>query len=105
MISYAGIAIFLFGNKIKDYEVVFSEGLIQEFEIAKSNGLLLIPVGATGYATHEIYTKLTQEGYFDSLAFPKSAREHMDKLGDCSSNLSTIKETLISLLKALDKGE
>ncbi len=102
MISYAGIAIFLFGNKIKDCEVVFSEGLIKEFEIAKSNGLLLIPVGATEYATREIYTKLTQEGYFDSPAFPRSAREHMDRLGDDSLSLSTIKGTLISLLKALE---
>jgi hypothetical protein len=102
MISYAGIAIFLFGNKIKNCEVVCSDGLIKEFEIAKSNGLLLLPVGTTEYASREIYTKLIQEGYFDSPAFPRSAKEYIDKLGDDSSDLSTIKKTLISLLKTLD---
>lgn len=102
MISYAGIAIFLFGNKIINSEVVCSDGLVKEFEIAKSNGLLLLPVGATEYASREIYTKLIQEGYFESLDFPRSMKVHIDKLGDDSSDLSTIKEALISLLKSLE---
>jgi hypothetical protein len=102
MISYSGIAIFLFGNKIKDDEVVCSDGLIKEFEIAKSSGLLLLPVGATEYATREIHTTLLQEGYFDSAAFPDNARKYIDKLCDEKSNLATIKETLISLLRILE---
>ncbi len=102
MISYAGIAIFLFGNKIKDGEVVISDGLIKEFKIAKSNGLLLFPVGATEYASREIYTNLTQEGYFDDQNFPSSAREHINKLGDDDADLSTITKTIIGLLKELN---
>lgn len=102
MISYAGIAIFLFGNKLKDGEVVSSDGLVKEFEIAKYGGLLLLPVGATEYATREIYNKLTQEGYFNSPSFPSNIKAYIEKLSDDNSDLSTIKNTLIGLLKKLN---
>jgi hypothetical protein len=101
MISYSGIAIFLFGNKIKDGEIVSSDGLMKEFEIARSSGLLLLPVGATEYSTREIYTKLLKEGYFDSTVFPPNARKYIDQLGDTKSDLETIKKALIDLLKSL----
>ena len=101
MISYSGIAIFLFGNKIKDGEIVISDGLIKEFEIARSSGLLLLPVGATEYATRDIHSRLLEEGYFDSTDFPHSARQYIDQLGDTKANLETIKKTLVELLKSL----
>ena len=101
MISYSGIAIFLFGNKIKDEEILSSDGLIKEFEIARSSGLLLLPVGATEYATRDIYSRLQEEGYFDSSDFPASARKYIDKLGDNKADLETIKISLIELLKSL----
>ena len=101
MISHAGIAIFVFGNKIKDGNVVIADGLIKEFEIAKNNGLLLIPVGATEYATREIYNKLSRDGYFDSAEFPKEFKEHINKISDQNSDLETIKGVLIDLLRAL----
>lgn len=101
MISYSGIAIFLFGNKLKNDEVVLSDGLIKEYEIAKANDLLLLPVGATEYATREIYSTLMKEGYFDSPEFPAKARKYIDQLGDVNADLSTIKNSVIDLLKSL----
>ena len=101
MISYSGIAIFLFGNKLKDGEVVIADGLLKEFEIARLNGLLLIPVGATEYASREIYTQLLKEGYFDGDDFPNSARKYIDQICDENSELSTIQNGIISLLESL----
>lgn len=54
MISLAGIAIFVFGNKLRDGAVVEANGVFREFEIAIERGLIAIPVGATGYASKEI---------------------------------------------------
>ncbi len=59
----AGIAVFLFGNKkIKDAggkeQVVDADGCIQEFEIARSRGRVIIPVGSTGYAAKNIYDEV-----------------------------------------------
>jgi len=101
MISYSGIAIFLFGNKIKDGEIVSSDGLIKEFEIARSSGLLLFPVGATEYATREVYTKLLEDGYFDSADFPSCARKYIAELGDAKADLASLKNSLINALKSL----
>ena len=49
MIAHAGIAVFIFGNKLQAGSVVPANGVRREFEIAKANGLLLIPIGATGF--------------------------------------------------------
>ena len=57
MTSYAGIAIFLFGNKLQDDLVVKSNGMRQEFEIAKEQGLVLLPVGATGYISEDFWER------------------------------------------------
>jgi hypothetical protein len=100
-ISYAGIAIFVFGNKIYNGNVVIADGLIKEFEIAKKNGLLLIPIGATGYATKVIYDELSKEGYFDADEFPQELRGHIKRLADLNSDLETIKSVLIDFLNSL----
>jgi hypothetical protein len=101
MISYSGIAIFLFGNKLKDGEVIIADGLLKEFEIAKSKELLLIPVGATEYASRQIYSQLLQDGYFDSDVFPVEARKFINQICDGESELSIIKTGIIDLLKSL----
>ena len=80
---------------------MLSDGLIKEYEIAKANDLLLLPVGATEYATREIYSTLIKEGYFDSPEFPAKARKYIDQLGDVNADLSTIKNSVIDLLKSL----
>lgn len=50
ILSHAGIALFLFGSKKVDDKIVVADGVIREFELARSQGLLLLPVGATGHA-------------------------------------------------------
>lgn len=48
MLSHAGVAIFIFGNKYEGGCVVDADGVRKEYDIARENGLLTIPVGATG---------------------------------------------------------
>lgn len=61
MLSEAGIAVFFFGNKInKEGNIVKSDGLIEEFEIAIKLGLKVIPVGCTGYVSKELWNKVMQ---------------------------------------------
>lgn len=55
MISKAGIAIFLFGNKRDAKEkIVDADGMIEELLIAQSLGLHIIAVGATGWVAGQI---------------------------------------------------
>jgi hypothetical protein len=59
MIAHAGAAVFIFGNKLEAGRVVPADGMRREFEIAKANELLLIPVGATGYMAQELWQEIT----------------------------------------------
>jgi hypothetical protein len=58
MIRQAGVAIFIFGNKEKNSEIVIADGMLQEFDIAAEQGKIIIPVGVTGGAAAEIFEKM-----------------------------------------------
>lgn len=76
MISQAGIAIFLFGNKEVDGNIVVSDGMINEFEIADELGKVIIPVGATGDAAKEIYDRI-----YNNINKYSYLSEYIDQLG------------------------
>lgn len=76
MISFAGIAIFLFGNKIvpdtektkddaKATKVVLADGVRKEFDIALRQGVIPIPIGITGSVAEELWKEVEQK--FDDL--------------------------------------
>jgi hypothetical protein len=61
MIALAGTAVFIFGNKLQAGSVVPATGVRREFEIAKANGLLLIPIGATGFTARELWQEIIDD--------------------------------------------
>ena len=61
MIDYAGISIFIFGNKLEKGKIVFSNGMKEEFQIAKEKNLLLLPIGATGYISEVFWNELKEQ--------------------------------------------
>lgn len=66
MLKEAGIAVFFFGNKIVGGNIIDSDGLLQEFEIAYNLGLKVIPIGCTGYVSRKLWEKVISdyENYF-----------------------------------------
>ena len=60
MLNYAGTAIFMFGNKInkESGEIVLSDGMRDEFEIARDKGINIIPLGFTGYMAKELWNEV-----------------------------------------------
>ena len=60
MIKQAGIAIFLFGNKTSEAGTIIADGVLKEFEIAKENNLVIIPIGSTGWASSVILNEVKQ---------------------------------------------
>jgi hypothetical protein len=62
MIKFSGIAIFVFGNKLdKDNNIINANGVEREFQIAIENGLIPIPISATGYISQTIYETIIKE--------------------------------------------
>lgn len=90
MIEYAGIAIFLFGNKLEGEKIIFSNGMREEFEIAKNNNLLLVPVGATGFISEELWNELKEEYREDSF--------YLD-LGDKDKEPSELIDSILNFLE------
>ncbi|PQJ12632.1 hypothetical protein CJD36_002500 [Flavipsychrobacter stenotrophus] len=59
MISLAGVAIFIFGNKSDGKgNIISANGVKREFEIAIQQGLIPIPIPSTGYVSSEIYNDI-----------------------------------------------
>lgn len=62
MISLAGISVIIFGNKNDGKgNIISAGGVMREFEIALSQGLIPVPVAATGYMTREIYDLIMKD--------------------------------------------
>ncbi|MGB5988756.1 MAG: SIR2 family protein [Marinifilaceae bacterium] len=98
MISDAGIALFFFGNKIVDGKVVDSDGLYQEFEVAISQNVKVIPVGCTGFVSKTLWDKVTKsvEEYYP--AIPELIKT-IASLGD--SDIKDI-DLINNVVKAID---
>lgn len=77
IIGYAGISIFFMGNKLENNTVVNADGVKKEFEIAKELGLLLIPVGASGYMAKDLWDMVTDnvDHYY-----PSAPQEFIDAI-------------------------
>lgn len=60
MIQEAGVVIFIYGNKKVDDKFVDADGMIKEFEIAKSHNKIVVPIGSTGYASKKIFEEIKQ---------------------------------------------
>ena len=68
MISYAGISIFIFGNKLDNGNVVLANGVKNEFDIAIEQKSFVIPIGATGYISKQLWddTLINYKSHFGS---------------------------------------
>ncbi len=101
-IPLAGIAIFIFGNKVKGEEIILADGMKEEFDIAVSKGLKVIPIGSTGYMAKELHGIVMKE--FEKY-FPENPELEVDfgLLGDINLDAEKIISILIKILKNLNK--
>lgn len=98
MIAEAGIAIFLFGNKRVDGKIVNAEGVRNEFEIAYSMGVNVIPVGVTGFQTRILWEEVMND-------FPKYYPEVQvfKPLFEILGSTSIPDEIINALMKIIDE--
>lgn len=80
IIRKCGVAVFIFGNKEDAMgNRIVANGMIDEFEIAKKQGTVVIPIAATGDAALQIYDEMYKNKvdygylaeYWDKLKFEK----------------------------------
>ena len=105
MLNFAGIAIFMFGNKMSGDppSVTTSDGVIDEFRIASEKGLKVLPLGFTEYAARVLYEQVSADftRYFPQ---PTPAFEAMFKLlGDSTRSLADQLTTTLSAIQELER--
>lgn len=101
-IPSSGMALFLFGNKFVDGNLVGANGMVSEFEIAAKNGLVLLPIGATGSTASDLAHRL----FSDPASFPSVSEAILDGLrgvADPVQNLDTLIQPILDLVKAASR--
>lgn len=98
MISYAGISLFVLGNKLENGKLVNADGVIREFQISVEQSALVIPIGATGFVAKELFDEVSRnyEKYMgDTLNF-----DLFQKLADTTA---TPDEIIVYTLEFINK--
>lgn len=94
LISEVGISIFIFGNKVDDKgNKCLADGMWEEFEIAKQNNNLIIPIGSTGEMAKKIYDEVKQN--IEKYPYLKDG---LEILGTSTNNLELI-DTVLKIIK------
>jgi Sir2- and TIR-associating SLOG family/SIR2-like domain len=104
MIDYAGIAVFVFGNKREKTGIIPSNGMREEFDLCLEAGVKPLPIGATGFMAERIWKEVATE--FEK-HFPSASadfKRQFQKLGDASKAPSELLESLQTLIEYLQKG-
>ena len=104
MLKYAGIAIYLFGNKVDPSSpntrtIINAPGVRKEFDIAREYSIKHIPVKATGYMSEELYSLVEQENYYTSNAQLNKLYKNLGQINDPDR----IIEVVISIIKEINK--
>jgi hypothetical protein len=79
LVAQAGIALFIMGNKSTSGSITKADGVRAEFELAKQRGLYLVPIGASGWMSQELWKEVMSD--FDK-NFPKQTAK-IHPLMDC----------------------
>ena len=102
MLSLAGIAIFIFGNKKgNDGNIVPANGMQQEFDLAIEVGVKVIPIGATGHMAKTLWEKINASfnTYFPNTQ--QNFKDHFSVIGNPSSTAEQLINSTTQLVKLL----
>lgn len=100
MLDRAGIAVFLFGNKLAGNPptVQSSNGMIEEFEIAVAKGIKVLPLGFTGYVARTLYDRVAADiGTF----YPRATQKFLSLFGQLGDVNRSLADQLTTTLEAL----
>lgn len=84
LIEQNSILIFVFGQKFINGKSENSKGVLEEFELAKKMGKIIIPIGSTGFAAQEIWEEvdknITKYPYLEQYNFLLAKETDINKI-------------------------
>ena len=99
MLTHAGVALFIFGNKKSDAgNIVPADGVEEEFGLAVGKGLKIVPVGCTGSMAAELHQRVLDNfgDYFPA----KGYRRLVESLGK-NGSVRQVAARVIALVEKL----
>jgi hypothetical protein len=95
IMARSGTALFIFGNKLEDISIQESQGMLKEFEIARTNEALVIPVGASGYISQKLWERVFEK--YDDYFGTREKYLLFEQLGDPSTDVDTLIDLIIQI--------
>ncbi len=98
MITKCGIIIFIAGNSGGYKE---ARGVLEEFEIARAHGKIIIPIGATGFAAQHIWRTVMED--FNEFYAISDVIKHLQIIGDEKQPTKKIIDAVFAIIKTVRK--
>lgn len=105
MIDYAGVAIFVFGNKRgPGGDTLPSDGMREEFALCIERGAHPLPIGATGFMAKELWEEMNRDlaKFYPAVTF--EFRAEFQNLGDASKSPDELRGVVQKLIEQLQKA-
>ncbi len=101
LLSLPGIAVFLFGNKKVNGEIVLADGLKKEFDISRAQNVLTLPIGGTG-SMAKILGEEAMADFGDRFKGPDALiRDSLSELQNPKEKLIDYLPKILAVVKAL----
>lgn len=105
MLDYAGIAVFIFGNKRgPGGGIIPSNGMKEEFELCVQRGAQPLPVGATGFMASELWGEMMKDLSKFYPAHTHAFAADFERLGDPSKSGDDLRLVIQRLIEHLQKA-
>lgn len=102
MISFTGIALFMFGNKVDDAgSTILANGVYREFQISIEQGVIPIPIANTGYMAEKIFYETSS--HMEKLYGNSEVKELVKDLAKPNQGIDDIVEKVIKIVQTLNK--
>jgi len=99
IIGKSGIALFFMGNKRNGKETVAANGVIEEFEIALSKGVFVIPIGCSGFVAKTLWERVTAD---IATYYPDASANFIDKLNELGQEVDGPAEIISQVTELME---
>jgi hypothetical protein len=105
ILSHAGIAVFLMGNKHSGGTTINADGVLREFDIAKEQGVVVLPIGATGWAAELLAKQVLATPDVCISELGKEGPELLQALATPTGDLHSLIKPIVALIHRLQGGD
>jgi hypothetical protein len=106
MIDYAGIAVFVFGNKVDaDGKPALSNGMKEEFDLCARVRVKPLPVGATGFVAEELWRQVSNNMDMYYPGAKPAFKSTFMRLGDSALSPDQLVLIILELVAMLQKAD